>query len=96
MSFFSRDSAKELVDKIHAARTNNTEIELAMVLIEHGVEEDAGTIIVREVRPASRLSNGWELVHCATVAAGRHLEILFPSPDDHSIEVAEIVFSGGD
>lgn len=93
MSFFSRDSAEDLAQKIYAARANNTDFELALVLIENGKEEDAGAYRVREIRKAQRLFGGREMVHGATVAADRKVEILFPPPSERAIGVAEILIS---
>lgn len=95
MTFFSRDSAKELADKIHTARTNNTAFQLDLVLIEPGEgQQDGGTFLVHEVRPASKFRDGRELVHCETVAASRPIEILFPPPSQQEIDIAEILISG--
>ena len=95
MTLFSRDSAKELADRIHAARANNTAFQLDLVLIEPGEgQQDGGIFLVREVRPANKLRDGRELVHCETVAANRPIEILFPPPSQQEIGIAEILISG--
>jgi hypothetical protein len=97
VSFFSRDSAEELAQKIRTARDNNTSFDLSIVLIRAGEEEeDGGTYQVREVRHAHRLSSGMELIHCETVAGNRKIEILFPSPDMRQIDIAEILIDDGD
>lgn len=95
MHFFSRDSAEELAQEVLKARVNNTDFELALVLVTPGQgEADAGAYRVREVRTANRLFDGREIVHCVSVAAGRKIEIMFPPPGEREVGVAEVLIEG--